>query len=95
MKIKILGTGCPNCKKLEQNTKDAISSLGQEIEIEKITGIEDIMKYNVMSMPALVIDETVAISGRVPSAEEIKKLLSKNEISSAKTTGCSSCGDKY
>lgn len=95
MKIKILGTGCANCKKLEQNTKDAILKLGKEIEIKKITEIADIMKYDVMSMPALVVNEVVVMSGRVPSADEIKKLLTENikptEDNSAE--GCSCCGN--
>lgn len=75
MNIKILGTGCSNCKRLEANTKNAIEELGLDVTIEKVTDIKDIMKYGVMSTPALVVDEKVKVMGKVPSSEEIKKYL--------------------
>ncbi|WP_139905453.1 thioredoxin family protein [Clostridium thermarum] len=75
MVIKVLGTGCANCKKLEANTRQAVEELGLDAVIEKVTDIKDIMKYGVMKTPALVVDEKVKIMGRVPSAEEIKKYL--------------------
>lgn len=75
MIIKILGTGCSNCKKLEENTRKAVELLGIDATIEKVTEIKDIMSYGVMKTPALVVDEKVKIMGRVPSAEEIKKYL--------------------
>lgn len=75
MIIKILGTGCSNCKKLEENTKKAVEELGIEATIEKVTDIKDIMKYGVMKTPALVVDEKVKIMGRVPTPEEIKKYI--------------------
>ena len=75
MIIKILGSGCTNCKKLEENTKKAVKELGIEATIEKITDFKKIMVYGVMKTPALVVDEKVKIMGRVPSAEEIKKYL--------------------
>jgi len=75
MIIKILGTGCSNCKKLEENTRKAVEELGIEATIEKVTDIKDIMKYGVMKTPALVVDEKVKIMGRVPTSEEIKKYL--------------------
>lgn len=75
MVIKILGTGCANCRKLEENTKKAVAELGLNAAIEKVTDIKDIMKYGVMKTPALVVDEKVKIMGRVPTAEEIKKYL--------------------
>lgn len=75
MNIKILGTGCPNCKRLEANTKVAVEELGLEATIEKVTDIKDIMKYGVMSTPALVVDEKVKVMGKVPSSEDIKKYL--------------------
>ena len=77
MKIKILGTGCPNCQKLEANTRQALEELKMEAEIEKITEIQDIMSYGVMGTPALVVDEKVEVSGRIPDVEEIKTILSK------------------
>lgn len=75
MNIKILGTGCPNCKRLEANTKVAVEELGLDATIEKVTDIKDIMKYGVMSTPALVVDEKVKVMGKVPSSEDIKKYL--------------------
>jgi len=77
MKIKILGTGCPNCKKLEANTKQALEELKMKADSEKITEIQDIMSYGVMGMPALVVDKNVEVYGRIPNVEEIKTILSK------------------
>lgn len=75
MIIKILGTGCSKCKKLEENTKKAVEELNLDAVVEKVTDIKDIMKYGVMKTPALVVDEKVKIMGRVPSSDEIKKYL--------------------
>jgi len=75
MIIKVLGSGCANCTKLYDNTKDAVESLGIDATIEKVTDIKDIMAYGVMRTPALVVDGKVKVMGRVPSAEEIKKYL--------------------
>lgn len=75
MKIKILGTGCPNCKILEKNTKEAVEDLKLKADIEKETDIAKIMEYGIMSTPALVIDEKVVSYGKVLSSDEIKKLL--------------------
>ena len=77
MNIKILGTGCSNCKKLEANTKQALEELKMKAEIEKVTEIQDIMNYGVMGTPALVVDEKVEAYGRIPNVEEIKTILSK------------------
>ena len=75
MIIKVLGSGCANCTKLYDNTKEAVESLGIDAAIEKVTEIKDIMAYGVMRTPALVVDGKVKVMGRVPSAEEIKKYL--------------------
>ncbi|MGF7059462.1 thioredoxin family protein [Brassicibacter mesophilus] len=75
MNIKVLGTGCANCKKLESNTKEAVKQLGIEATVEKVEDIPSIMKYGVMKTPALVVDEQVKIMGRVPSSDEIKQYL--------------------
>jgi len=75
MIIKVLGSGCSNCKKLEENTRKAVEELGIEATIEKVTDFKKIMAYGVMKTPALVVDEKVQIMGRVPSADEIKKYL--------------------
>lgn len=75
MVIKVLGSGCAKCKKLTANTQQAVNELGIEATIEKVENIEDIMSYGVMSTPALVVDEQVKFTGRVPTAEDIKKYL--------------------
>ena len=75
MKIKILGTGCPNCQLLEQNTKEAIKQLGKEATIEKVTEIQDIMSYGIMSTPALVVDEAILTTGIVPNVANLKEKL--------------------
>lgn len=75
MIIKVLGTGCAKCKKLEANTKKAVEMLGIDATIEKVEDIQDIMAYNVMSTPALVVDEDVKIFGKLASPKEIMALL--------------------
>lgn len=75
MIIKILGSGCKSCTKLEENTKKAVEELGLDSTIEKITDFKDIMKYGVMKTPALVVDEKVKAYGRVLKVDEIKKYL--------------------
>jgi len=77
MNIKVLGPGCPKCKALENLTREVVEQNGINAEISKVEDIMDIMSYNVMSTPALVINEKVEIKGRVPSAEEIKKILNQ------------------
>lgn len=79
MEIKILGTGCANCKQLEESVRKAVEETGVQSEIIKITDIAEIMKYGVMSMPGLIINGKVAVSGRVPSENEIKSLLEKEK----------------
>ena len=74
-KIQILGTGCPKCKKLADNAQSAAEALGIEYEIEKVTDINEIMKFGVMITPALVVDGQVKAVGKVPEVEEIKSLL--------------------
>ena len=75
MKIEILGSGCPNCKTLEANAKKAIEESEKKAEITKVTEIQDIMSYGVMSTPAIVIDGEVKAYGKVCSVEEIKKMF--------------------
>jgi len=75
MEIRILGTGCPKCHKLEEETRRAIAEMGLEANLEKVTQVAEIMKYGVMSTPALVVDGKVKAAGKVPSVAEIKKLL--------------------
>jgi small redox-active disulfide protein 2 len=71
MKITILGTGCPKCKKLYAEAEKAIASSGVKAELKKIEKIEEILKYGIMAMPGLVINEEVKASGRVPQCNEI------------------------
>ncbi len=75
MKIEILGTGCPKCKKLEENARKALGETGKKAEVIKITDINEIIERDVMTTPAIVIDGKVKASGRIPDVEEIKKWL--------------------
>ena len=75
-RIQILGTGCPKCKKLAENAEAAAKELGLDYELEKVTDINDIMKFGVMMTPALAVDDEVKSSGKVLGADEVKKLLS-------------------
>lgn len=74
-KIQILGTGCPKCRKLAENAEAAAKELDIEHEIEKVTDINEMMKFGVMMTPALVVDGEVKVVGKVPSPDEIKQML--------------------
>jgi len=74
-KIQILGTGCPKCRKLAENAEAAIKNLGVECEIEKVTKINEIMKFGVMVTPALAVDGDVKVVGKVASPDEIKGMF--------------------
>lgn len=78
MKIKVLGTGCSNCKNLEKATINALAEMNLAAEVEKVEDIQKIMAYGVMRTPALVIDEKVVLNGRVPSAGELKEIIGKH-----------------
>ncbi|HMS39769.1 MAG TPA: thioredoxin family protein [Pyrinomonadaceae bacterium] len=73
--IKILGTGCAKCKQTEAIIRETLDEIGVQANIEKIEDIEQIMAYDVMSTPALVIDEQVVMRGKVPTKEEIKAMV--------------------
>jgi small redox-active disulfide protein 2 len=73
--IQVLGTGCPKCHKLEESTRAAAQQMGLECEIFKVSDINAIMQMGVMMTPALVVDGKVMVSGKVPSVDELKKLL--------------------
>lgn len=75
-KIEILGTGCPKCKKLAESTMEAAAQLNMECNIEKVEDIQKITAYGVMMTPALVVDGTIKVVGKVPNIEEIKRLIS-------------------
>jgi len=74
-RIQVLGTGCPKCKLLTANAEAAVKALGIEATVEKVEKIADIMKFNVMMTPALVVDGQVKSAGKVLSVEEIMKML--------------------
>jgi small redox-active disulfide protein 2 len=75
MKIQILGTGCPKCKKLTETAEAAARELGLDYEIEKVTEIAEIMKFGVMMTPGLAVDGDVKVVGKVPTLNEVKKML--------------------
>lgn len=74
-KIEILGIGCPKCKKLTELTMEAAAQLNMECNIVKVEDIQQIMAYGVMMTPALVVDGIVKAAGKIPSVEELKKLI--------------------
>ncbi len=74
-KLQILGPGCPKCKKLAENAETAAKDLGIEYTLEKVTDINDIMKFGVMMTPALAVDGQVKVVGKVASSDEIKPML--------------------
>ncbi|MDA8437763.1 MAG: thioredoxin family protein [Propionibacterium sp.] len=75
MHIKILGSGCANCVNLERATRQAVTELGLDATFEKVTDYGDIASYGIMRTPGLVVDERVLLSGRVPTAAQVKDLL--------------------
>jgi small redox-active disulfide protein 2 len=75
MEVKILGTGCPKCKTLEEITRKVAKDYRIDANITKVDDIIEIMKYNIMVTPALVVDGKVVAKGRIPSVDEIKQFL--------------------
>ena len=73
--IKVLGPGCPKCKTIYNNVLEAVKQLGIDVQVEKIEDIVEIMKYDVITTPVLVIDDVIKIKGRVADVNEIKQLL--------------------
>ena len=71
LNVKILGSGCANCKRLEATARKVVQSLGLEAEIEKVTDYAEIMKYPILSTPGLVVNEKLVSAGRIPSESEI------------------------
>ena len=78
MDIKILGTGCPKCQRLEQLTREVAVELGVDAQFEHVRDMAQIMKYPVLSTPALVVDGEVKVSGRMPSKDELARWLGKS-----------------
>ena len=83
LEIKVLGSGCANCKRLEQITRKVISELGIEAEILKITDYAEISEYPILSTPGLVINDQVMSSGRIPSSTEVTAWLTAASSSSS------------
>jgi small redox-active disulfide protein 2 len=79
MKIQILGTGCPKCRKTYENAEQAVSDLGISADLEKVESIKDIMSFDVMVTPAVAIDGKVKVSGKVPSVDEIKAYIVESQ----------------
>jgi small redox-active disulfide protein 2 len=79
MKIKILGPGCPKCKTLEKVTREAVAGAGIDATVEKIEDIVDILNYGILHTPGLVINGKVVLSGQVPTVNQVKELLIKNQ----------------
>ncbi len=77
MKIQILGTGCPKCRKTYENTEQAVKDLGVCADIEKVEDLRAIMDFGVMVTPALAIDGEVKVAGKIPSVDDVKKLISE------------------
>ena len=79
MEIKVLGVGCPKCKALEKNVINCLAELDIAAAVTKVEDINEMMDYGILRTPALVINGKVAVSGRVPSGNELKELLTKNQ----------------
>jgi len=75
--IKVLGSGCANCKRLEATARKVVETLALDAEIEKVTDYTEIMKYSILSTPGLVINEKLVSAGRIPSEKEISDWLTK------------------
>ncbi len=89
--IKILGTGCPKCKTMTSLVQDVVTENNIDATIEKVEDIMEIMKFDVMTTPALVIDNVVTIKGRVPSKNEVLELLQTNNMKEDTTNNNCCC----
>jgi small redox-active disulfide protein 2 len=87
LNIKVLGSGCPNCQRLEAETRAALDTAGMTYDLTKVTDYAVIVAYGVMSTPALVINETVVCSGRIPARSHIVDLARQHETKAAHLNG--------
>lgn len=77
MEIKVLGPGCPKCRALEKNTREAVAELGIEAQVSHVSDFSELARYGVFMIPGLVVDGEVKVSGKVVTKDEIKNILSK------------------
>jgi small redox-active disulfide protein 2 len=94
MEIKVLGPGCANCNKLEKIVEEAVKELGISDSVQKVSDIQEMLSYGIMSTPALVVDGKVKFSGRVPGKDEIKKYLQDGQNDNScgcEGGGCCGC----
>ena len=73
--VKVLGSGCANCKRLEERVRSVAQARGITIELEKVTDFNEIMKWNILQTPGLVVNDKLVAAGRIPKEDEIAKLL--------------------
>jgi small redox-active disulfide protein 2 len=90
--IKVLGTGCSSCKRTEDILNAVIEQLNLDVKVEKVEDIQEIMKYNVMSTPAIVVDDIVVLKGGVPSLSDAKDILENASVTSSCSGDGSCCG---
>jgi small redox-active disulfide protein 2 len=83
LQVKILGTGCPNCKKVEAIARQAAQTMGMDVEFTKVTDYNQIMEYDIVTTPGLVIDGKVVCSGRIPSTAEVTTWLANAALANA------------
>lgn len=92
MQIQVLGSGCPTCKKLFEQTKQAVSELKLDIEVEYSNDIQKIIELGAMSSPVLVINNKIALAGQVPGVERIKEIINGNNIIKSEPASSCTCG---
>lgn len=80
MRIQVIGPGCARCNELAKRTEAALRQLGEELDVEKVTDLQEMMKFAIMSTPALAIDGAVKVAGRVPTEAEIVSLLTESRV---------------
>jgi small redox-active disulfide protein 2 len=78
MKLEVLGTGCPKCRKVYENAEQAVKELGTCVEISKVEDLKAIMSFGIMTTPALAVNGEVKVSGKIPSVAEIKSIISES-----------------